>query len=81
MKIFRMIKVLFTSRHLFSNGLSAGIKYFLMKRGMLRGRINVRCGSAEYLLKPEVYSFIVNAYYDGVLSDFLCEQNMLRGRL
>jgi hypothetical protein len=81
MKIFRMIKVLFASRHLFSNWLSAGIKYFLVKHGMLRGRINVRCGSAEYLLQPEVYSFIVNAYYDGILRDFLCEQNMLRSRL
>jgi FkbM family methyltransferase len=48
---------------------------------MLRGRINVRCGSAEYLLQPEVYSFIVKAYYDGVLRDFLCKQNMLRCRL
>jgi FkbM family methyltransferase len=76
-----MLKVLLTSRNLFSNWLSAGIRYFLVKRGMLRGRIDVRCGSAEYLLQPEVYSSMVSAYYDGVLRDFLCEQNMLRGRL
>jgi FkbM family methyltransferase len=48
---------------------------------MLRGRINVRCSGVDYLLQPKVYSFIVNAYCDGMLRDFSCEQNMLKGRL
>ena len=78
MRISRMLKVLLTSRNLFSNWLSAGIKYFLVRHDMLRGRISVRCGGAEYLL--QVYSFIVKAHYDGVLRYF-CEQNMLKGRL
>jgi len=81
MRISRMLKALLTSKNLFSNWLSAGIKYFLVRHGMLRRRISVRCDSVEYLLRPVVYSFIVNAYYDGILRVFSCEQNMLKGRL
>jgi len=70
MRISRMLKVLLTSRNLFSNWLSAGIKYFLVRHGVLRGRNSVRYGNIEYLLQPEVYSSIVKAYYDGILRDF-----------
>ena len=81
MRIFRKLKALLTSRNLFSNWLSAGVKYFLVRHGMLRGWINVRCSSVDYLLQPKVYSSIVKACYDGVLRDFSCEQNMMKGRL
>jgi len=81
MRIFRMLKVLLTSRNLFSNWLSASIKYFLVRHGILRGRINVKYNNVEHLLQPKVYSFIVNAYCDGMLRDFSCNQDMLRGRL
>jgi hypothetical protein len=44
MNVFRMLKVLLASRHLFSNWLFAGIRYFLMKHGLVReGSIAVRC--------------------------------------
>jgi FkbM family methyltransferase len=78
-----MLKVLFASRHLFSNWLFAGVKYFLVRHGILRGRIGIRCDNALYSLQPEVYSFIVKAYYDHELRDFYFSYNrdMLKSRL
>jgi FkbM family methyltransferase len=77
--MFRRLKVLIASRDLFDNWLLAGIKYFLVKHGLLKGDVIVKCDDV-ITLNPNVYSFIVNAYYDGVLRDVYCDKT-LRGRL
>jgi hypothetical protein len=80
MKVLRRFKVLIASRELFHNWLSAGIRYFLAKKGMSKSDIVIKCGDNIFNLNPNVYSFIVNAYYDGVLRDVYCDKT-LRGRL
>ncbi len=77
--MFRRLKVLIASRDLFHNWLLAGIKYFLVKHGLLKGDVIVKCDDV-ITLNPNVYSIIVNAYYDGVLRDVYCDKT-LRGRL
>jgi FkbM family methyltransferase len=77
--MFRRLKVLIASRDLFNNWLLAGIKYLLVKHGLLKGDVIVKCDDV-ITLNPSVYSLIVNAYYDGVLRDVYCDK-MLRGRL
>jgi FkbM family methyltransferase len=78
--MLRRLKVLIASRDLFHNWLLAGIKYFLVKHGLLKGGVIVKCNDDVITLNPNVYSFIVNAYYDGVLRDVYCDK-ALRGRL
>jgi len=63
------LRLLLASRKLFSNWLSAGVKYFLVKHGISSGNIGVRYGSGEFALRPKVYSFMVNAFCDGVLKE------------
>jgi len=72
-----MFKVLIASRRLFSNWLSAGIRYYLVKYGTLKGGIKVKCGNKEHVLSPRVYLNIVNAYYGGLLRDFSCSNKLL----
>jgi len=78
--MFRRLKVLIASRDLFHNWLLAGIKYLLVKHGLLKGGVIVKCDDDVVTLNPNVYSFIVNAYHDGVLRDVYCDK-VLRGRL
>jgi FkbM family methyltransferase len=78
--MFRRLKVLIASRDLFHNWLLAGIKYFLVKHGLIKGDVIVKCGDDVITLNPNVYSIIVNTYYDGVLRDVYCDKT-LRGRL
>jgi FkbM family methyltransferase len=80
MSMFRRLKVLIASRDLFRNWLLAGVKYFLVKHGLLKGDVIVKCDDDVVTLNPNVYLFIVNAYYDGVLRDVYCDK-ALRGRL
>jgi hypothetical protein len=47
---------------------------------MSKSDIVIKCGDNIFNLNPNVYSFIVNAYYDGVLRDVYCDKT-LRGRL
>jgi len=77
--MFRRLKVLIASRDLFHNWLLAGIKYLLVKHGLLKGDVIVKCDDV-ITLNPNVYSFIVNEYHDGVLRDVYCDK-ALRGRL
>ncbi|WP_054854984.1 hypothetical protein [Vulcanisaeta sp. JCM 16161] len=72
MGLIRDLKVALASRRLFRNWLSAGFKYLLIKHGLSGGFITVECGDSEYRLSPKLYSFIVNAYYDGYVSGFGC---------
>jgi len=77
MNFFRMLKMLLVSRHLFSNWLSAGVRYFLMKHGLVKeGSIAVRCRGRVYVFKPETYSVIVNAHYDRVFESLECSDNL-----
>jgi hypothetical protein len=77
--MFRRLKVLIASRDLFNNWLLAGIKYLLVKHGLLKVDVIVKCDDV-ITLNPSVYSFIVNAYHDDVLGDVYCDK-ALRGRL
>jgi len=79
--MFRRVHVGLGSRRLFRNWLSAGIKYYLVKHGLAKGNIIVKCGDNEFRLSLEMYSFIVNAYYDGFLRDPLCSDNGFMGKL
>ena len=81
MGILRKLRVLITSRRLFNNWLQAGIKYYLIKLGIFKDNIAIKCGSKEYVLNPRAYSIIVNAYYDGLLRELLCSDNEVVGRL
>jgi hypothetical protein len=78
--MFRRLKVLIASRNLFHNWLLAGIKYFLVKHGLFKGDVIVKCGDDVITLNPNVYSIIVKAYHDGLLRDVYCDKT-LRGRL
>jgi FkbM family methyltransferase len=78
--MFRDLKVLIASRNLFHNWLLAGVKYSLIKHGLFKGDVIAKCNDDVITLNPNVYSFIVKAYYDGVLRDVYCDKT-LRGRL
>lgn len=80
MSIIRKFKVLINSRKLFKNWLSAGIKYYLVKHGLSKSNITVKCCNGKFILNPRVYSFIISAYNDGVLKSVSCV-NGLAGRL
>jgi FkbM family methyltransferase len=71
----RRLRILLASRKLFHNWLSTGIRYYLIKHGLVDGSITARfrCGGERvYVLSPQVYSLIVNAYYDGLFSGLGC---------
>jgi FkbM family methyltransferase len=76
MGMLRRLEVLFASRRLFSNWLLAGIKYYLVKRGFIRGDIVVKCSNKGYRLDPEIYSFIVSYYHEGFLKNVSCDENL-----
>jgi len=76
MGMLRRLEVLFASRRLFSNWLLAGIKYYLVERGFIRGDIVVKCGNKGYRLDPEIYSFIVSYYHEGFLKNVSCDENL-----
>jgi FkbM family methyltransferase len=76
MGMLRRLEVLFASRRLFSNWLLAGIKYYLIKRGFIRGDIVVKCSNKGYRLDPEIYSFIVSYYHEGFLKNVSCDENL-----
>jgi len=72
-----MIKLLLVSKNLFSNWLSASVRYFLMKRGLVReGSIAVKCRDRIYMLKPETYGAIVYAYYRKAFESLECSDNI-----
>ncbi|MEM0004722.1 MAG: hypothetical protein QXE10_04310 [Desulfurococcaceae archaeon] len=65
MNVSRMLKTLLASRRLFSNWLSAGVRYFLMKYVLVKkDSIAVMCRGRIYVLKSETYGAIVNAHYE-----------------
>jgi FkbM family methyltransferase len=76
MGILRRIKMLIASRMLFSNWLSAGIKYYLIRCGIFKGSIKIKCCDNEYVLSPRVYSNIINAYYNGAFEGLECRESL-----
>jgi FkbM family methyltransferase len=76
MGILSRLETLFTSRRLFSNWLLAGIKYYLVERGFIRGDIVVKCGDKGYRLDPGIYSFIVSYYHRGFLKNVSCDESL-----
>lgn len=76
MGIIRDLSVALASRRLFSNWLSAGFKYLLTRHGLGRDFVTVKCGDASYRLSPGMYSFIINAYHDGLITEFKCGGSM-----
>jgi hypothetical protein len=77
MRISRKLKALLTSRNLFSNWLSAGVRYFLVKRGLVKGGyVTVKCRDRVYMLKPETYDAIVYAYYRKAFEFLECSNNI-----
>ena len=80
MNTFHGLKYLLSSKDLFRNWLSAGIKYLLIKNGLIKGDIIVKCNNNIFALNPDVYSFIVKAYNNGYFKEVSCSED-LRGRL
>ena len=78
MSIIRRLKVLLASRNLFHNWLSAGIRYYLINRGLVNGDIDVKfkCNNNNYILSRWIYSLIINAYYDGLFKT-LCNGELI----
>jgi len=71
MGIIRGLRVFLASRNLFHNWLSAGIKYYLIKHHLTNEDIVIRfrCdNNKEYVLNPQSYAYIANAYYDSSFS-------------
>jgi hypothetical protein len=68
MGIIRILGVLLASRKLFRNWFSAGIRYYLIKHGLVDGSITARfrCDGRVYVLSPKAYASIVSAYYGGL---------------
>ena len=65
------LESLLASRNLFHNWLSAGIKYYLIKHHLTNEDIVIRfrCdNNKEYVLNPQSYASIANAYYDSSFS-------------
>lgn len=71
---FKMMlrKVLITihSRRLFKNWINARIRYFLIRRGLLKARyITLRIGNKTISVPPRIYSLLINAYYDHLIHE------------
>jgi len=79
MGIIRRLRVFLASGNLFHNWFSAGTKYYLVNHGFTNGDIVIRfkCdGDKEYILDPQVYASIVNAYYDNLFDSLECKDSI-----
>jgi len=76
MHILREFKVLIASRKLFSNWLSARVRYYLVKHGIIKGGITVKCSNRKYTLSQSAYSSIIRAYYDGAFEELECRDSL-----
>jgi len=67
--LFRYIKVLLNSQRIFKNWLILGATYYLARKGVLNSNIvKALCFDGSSILLPlDVYSRIVNLYYDGFI--------------
>jgi FkbM family methyltransferase len=78
MRAFHRLRVLLLSRKLFRNWLPAGIRYYLIKVGLLRvGGIEVVCrDGSKGLIPARAYGVLVNDYYDGYATDYNCVEGV-----
>jgi FkbM family methyltransferase len=79
MRTLHRLRALLTSRKLFRNWLSTGVRYYLIRRGLVSGGITARfrCGGERvYVLSPWAYSLIVNAYYGGLFR-LVCDGELI----
>ena len=81
MGLVNEIKALISSRKLFKNWLSAGMKYYLIRHGVSRGDIVVKCSDRKCKMNPHTYASIVLSHYNGWLRDFVCSDNGCMGKL
>jgi FkbM family methyltransferase len=74
----RRLRALLRSRKLFRNWLSAGVKYYLVKGGLLHDDyIEVVCGDGSKGLIPvRSYAVLAYDYYDGYLMKYDCRNGI-----
>jgi FkbM family methyltransferase len=74
----RRLRALLRSRKLFRNWLSAGVKYYLVKGGLLHDDyIEVVCGDgSKGLITVRAYAVLANDYYDGYLMKYDCRNGI-----
>jgi len=74
----RRLKALLASRKLFRNWLSAGVKYYLVKGGLLHDdNIEVVCRDGSKSLIPvRIYAVLAYDYYDGYLMKYDCRNGI-----
>ena len=66
--MLRSLSVTLSMRRLFGNWLGAAVRYLLIRHGLASGLVKVKCGGSIYRLSPNIYSFIVNAYFDSYVN-------------
>jgi len=74
----RRLRALLRSRKLFRNWLSAGVKYWLIKGGVLHDDyIEVFCGDgSKGLITVRAYAVLAYDYYDGYLMKHDCRNGI-----
>jgi len=79
MGIIRRLRVLLSSRNLFHNWLSAGIKYYLSSHGLFHANnIEIICKDGfRSLILVKIYGIIINDYYDGYITRYDCKRNII----
>jgi len=71
--ILNRINTFLWSRGLFKNWFWVGVEYMLIRHGLIRGDVDVvfRC-RVKARLNSSAYSWLANAYRDGVISLSSC---------
>lgn len=71
----RPLKVWFKSRGLFKNWFTLGIRYWLIKHGLLKNKnLHVICkDSKDIIIDTYTYSKLLNGYYYGAIKSFYCD--------
>jgi FkbM family methyltransferase len=76
MYIFERLRKLFYSKKLFSNWFSAGIRYYLIKYGLAKDVITIRCGDIKKSIDSKTYLTIINAYYNKLFEELECSDSI-----
>ena len=76
MDILLSIKAIIASKKLFKNWILAAIKYLLIKYGLVKGNVTIKCNGKAYTLTPEIYWVLVKTHYQGILKSLVCENNI-----
>jgi FkbM family methyltransferase len=76
MDVLLSIKAIIASKKLFKNWILAAIKYLLIKYGLVKGNVTIKCNGKAYTLTPEIYWVLVKTHYQGILKSLVCENNI-----